>query len=65
MDSWKSVLEQAKDNSRHLFNLNVNAAKTFEQNSREVRARQQLKMLTQIIMLKLQSLTHHNTTIKQ
>ena len=38
LDSWKSVLEQAKDNSRHIFNLNVNAAKTFEQNSREVRA---------------------------
>ena len=36
MDSWKSVLEQAKDNSRHLSNLNVNAAKTFEQNSREI-----------------------------
>ena len=38
LDSWKSVLEQAKDNSRHISNLNVNAAKTFEQNSREVRA---------------------------
>ncbi len=38
MDSWKSALEQAKDNSRHIFNQNVNAAKTFEQNSKEVRA---------------------------
>ena len=38
LDSWKSVLEQAKDNSRHISNLNVNAAKTFEQNSKEVRA---------------------------
>jgi hypothetical protein len=35
-DSWKSVLQQAKDNSRHIFNQNVNAAKTFEQNSREI-----------------------------
>ncbi len=36
LDSWKSVLQQARDNSRHLSNLNVNTAKTFEQNSREV-----------------------------
>ncbi|MER5174863.1 MAG: hypothetical protein ABJB76_06245, partial [Candidatus Nitrosocosmicus sp.] len=38
LDSWKSGLEQAKDNSRHIFNQNVNAAKTFEQNTKEVRA---------------------------
>ena len=38
MDSWKSVLEQAKDNSKHISNLNVNAAKTFEQNSKEIPA---------------------------
>ncbi len=38
LDSWKSVLQQAKDNSKHISNLNVNAAKTFEQNSREVRS---------------------------
>ncbi len=37
-DSWKSTLQQAKDNSKHLFNLNSKAAKTFEQNAREVRA---------------------------
>src|SRR6478735_4095022 len=36
LDSWKSVLEQVKDNSKHIFNQNVNAAKTFEQNTREV-----------------------------
>ena len=36
MDSWKSVLQTAKDNSKHISNLNVNAAKTFEQNTREV-----------------------------
>jgi hypothetical protein len=35
-DSWKSVLQQAKDNSKQLFNQNVNAAKTFEQNAREL-----------------------------
>lgn len=35
-DSWKSVLQQARDNSRHIFNQNVNAAKTFEHNSREI-----------------------------
>ena len=37
-ESWKSTLQQAKDNSKHLFNLNSNAAKTFEQNVREIRA---------------------------
>ncbi len=36
LDSWKSTLQQARDNSRHLSNLNVNAAKTFEQNSRQL-----------------------------
>jgi hypothetical protein len=38
LDSWKSTLQQAKDNSKHLFDLNSKAAKTFEQNAREVRA---------------------------
>jgi hypothetical protein len=38
MDSWKSTLQQAKDNSRHLSNMGVNTAKTFEQNSRQVTA---------------------------
>ena len=32
----KSVMQQAKDNSKHIFNQNVNAAKTFEQNSKEL-----------------------------
>ena len=36
LDSWKSGLQQAKDNSKHLSNLNVNAARTFENNSRQV-----------------------------
>ena len=36
LDSWKSGLEQAKDNSKQIFNQNVNAAKTFEHNSREI-----------------------------
>src|ERR687889_348818 len=38
LDSWKSVMQQAKDNSRHLSNMGVNTAKTFEQNSRELTA---------------------------
>ena len=38
LDSWKSGLEQAKDNSKHISNLSVNTAKTFEQNSREIHA---------------------------
>jgi hypothetical protein len=37
-DSWKSVLQQAKDNSKQISNLSVNTAKTFEQNSREIHA---------------------------
>jgi gas vesicle protein len=36
IDSMKTVLQQAKDNSKQIFNQNVNAAKTFEQNSKEV-----------------------------
>jgi len=36
LDSMKSVLQQVKDNSKQISNLNVNAAKTFEQNTREV-----------------------------
>jgi hypothetical protein len=38
LDSMKSVLQQAKDNSKHLSNLGVNTAKTFEQNSKELTA---------------------------
>ncbi len=38
LDSMKSVLQQAKDNSKHLSNLSVNTAKTFEQNSKELTA---------------------------
>ena len=36
LDSWKSGLQQTRDNSRHIFNQNVNAAKTFEQNTRDL-----------------------------
>jgi hypothetical protein len=36
LDSWRSGLQQARDNSKHIFNQNVNAAKTFEQNTREI-----------------------------
>jgi hypothetical protein len=36
LDSMKSTLQQARDNSRHLSNLNVNAARTFESNSRQI-----------------------------
>jgi hypothetical protein len=38
LDSWKSGLQQARDNSRHVFNQNVNAAKTFEHNTKEINA---------------------------
>jgi hypothetical protein len=36
LDSWKSTLQQAKDNSKQIFNLNSKTAKTFEQNAREL-----------------------------
>ena len=36
LDSMKSTLQQARDNSKHLSNLNVNAARTFENNSRQI-----------------------------
>ena len=36
LDSMKSVLQQVKDNSKQISNLNVDVAKTFEHNIREV-----------------------------
>src|SRR5919107_1809461 len=36
LDSWKSGLQQARDNAKQLSNLNVNAARTFENNSRQM-----------------------------
>src|ERR671917_1261525 len=36
LDSWKSTLQQARDNAKQISNLNVNAARTFEQNSRQI-----------------------------
>ncbi len=36
LDSMKSTLQQARDNAKHLSNLNVNAARTFENNSRQL-----------------------------
>jgi len=36
MESMKSVMQHVKDNSKQLFNQNVNAAKTFEQNTRDI-----------------------------
>src|SRR4051795_1935922 len=36
IESMKSVMQHAKDNSKHIFNQNVNAAKTLEQNSKDI-----------------------------
>jgi gas vesicle protein len=36
MDTMKSVMQQAKDSSKQIFNQNVNVAKTIEQNTRDV-----------------------------
>ena len=62
LDSWKSGLQQAKDNSKQIFNQNVNAAKTFEQNSREINAAAK-DTISNSNTMKLQSQTiqqHHN-----
>ena len=36
MESMKSVMQHAKDNSKQIFNQNVNVAKTIEQNTRDL-----------------------------
>jgi hypothetical protein len=54
MDSWKSVLQQAKDNLRQLSNLSVNSAKIFEQNS---------KQIDQVTAQSIQTNNDTNTTI--
>src|SRR3954468_17832572 len=36
IESMKSVMQHAKDNSKQIFNQNVNVAKTFEQNTRDI-----------------------------
>ena len=38
LDAWKPVLQQTKDVSRHISNMGVNTARTFEQNSRQFAA---------------------------
>lgn len=38
LDAWKPVLQQTKDISRHISNMGVNTARTFEQNSRQIAA---------------------------
>ena len=38
LDAWKPLLQQAKDVSRHISNMGVNTARTFEQNSRQLAA---------------------------
>jgi hypothetical protein len=36
LDSMKSTMQQARDNAKQISNLNVNAARTFENNSRQL-----------------------------
>jgi hypothetical protein len=38
LDAWKPVLQQTKDVSRHISNMGVTTARTFEQNSRQIAA---------------------------
>ena len=36
LDAYKTTMQHVKENTKHIFNQNVNAAKTFEQNSKEL-----------------------------
>ena len=36
LDTIKSTLEQVKDSAKHISSINANAARTFEQNSRQI-----------------------------
>jgi hypothetical protein len=36
LDSYRSTLQQARDNSKQIFELHTKTAKTFEQNAREL-----------------------------
>ncbi|ALI35773.1 hypothetical protein NMY3_01570 [Candidatus Nitrosocosmicus oleophilus] len=38
LDTWKPLLQQTKDVSRHISNMGVNTARVFEQNSRQLAA---------------------------
>ena len=44
LESWKSGLQQLRDNSRHIFNQNVNTAKTFEQTTKDLNQAAALKV---------------------
>src|SRR3954469_20124845 len=36
LDAYKTTMQHAKENTKQIFDINSNAAKTFEQNSREL-----------------------------
>jgi hypothetical protein len=36
IDAWKSTLQHAKDNSKHLFDINTKTAQTLEQNTKQM-----------------------------
>ena len=38
LDTWRPLLQQTKDVSRHISNMGVNTARVFEQNSRQLAA---------------------------
>jgi hypothetical protein len=71
LNSWKSVMQQAKDNSKHLSNLSINTAKTFEQNSKDLTAAVQMpagtiQMLALILTpMPAQALVHNLTIAKE
>jgi hypothetical protein len=64
LDSMKSVLQQAKDNSKHISNLSVNTAKTFEQNSRQLTSAAKDAATNSNVSVSSpnSSFTDHNTT---
>jgi vacuolar-type H+-ATPase subunit H len=67
LDSMKSVLQQAKDNSKHISKMGVNTAKTFEQNSRQLTsaAKDEAAHTNVIVSTPTSSTAYSSTTKKQ
>ena len=64
MESMKSVMQHAKDNSKHIFNQNVNVAKTIEQNTRDLvdfstRCKYKIQCISKIAIVAEAILEHH------
>ena len=62
LDAWKPILQQTKDVSRHISNMGVNTARTFEQNSRQLAA--EVKDATADSNINASTTTTSSTTTK-